>query len=59
MKRKSYCTPVDPEIQEKFKQACKSAGLKQNEALEQLMINFAEGKIIINKKLSYEIKQKN
>ena len=48
--RTPFNTPVDAEIQTKFKNKCKLQGIKYNDAIEAMMQAFVEGKIIINTK---------
>lgn len=53
MIRKSFTTAIDDEIQDNFKNACKTSGLKMNEVLEAMMQEYIAGRLII--KTSYHI----
>lgn len=56
--RKPFGTPVDVDIRNLFKAECKKQGFEMNEAIEILMKGFISGDIRIEKKISYEIHQK-
>ena len=59
MARKNFATPIDEDLQSRFKTQCREQDLKMNEVIEALMEGFADGNIKIKKNVSYEIHQED
>ena len=55
--KKTFATPIDEELQNKFKTKCKQEGYKMNEVVEILMNGYINGQIQIEKEISYKIHQ--
>lgn len=56
MTRKSFTTTIEEEIQNEFKEKCKSNGEKMNDVLEAFMNEYIAGKYKL--KVSYVLQKK-
>ena len=55
--KRDFATPIDSELLDRFKEACKKKGFKMNEVIEIYMQDFISGNIEIEKEIKYRIKK--